>query len=49
MAPRRVRGRADENAKAPARAPLGLSIVWIVALVAVFAPLAVRKDRSIDR
>jgi hypothetical protein len=28
---------------------LPLSVAWIVGLVAVFAPLAVRRYRSIDR
>jgi ABC transporter DrrB family efflux protein len=33
----------------PSEHALGLSIAWIVVLLAVFAPLAVRRYRSIDR
>jgi ABC-2 type transport system permease protein len=33
----------------PSEHPLFLSIAWIVVLLAVFAPLAVRKYRAIDR
>jgi len=33
----------------PSEHPILLSLVWTVALLAVFAPLAVRKYRSIDR
>ncbi|MGZ8688556.1 MAG: ABC transporter permease [Gaiellaceae bacterium] len=33
----------------PSEHAISLSIVWIVVLLAVFAPLAVRKYRSIDR
>ena len=33
----------------PGEHPIFLSLVWTVALLVVFAPLAVRKYRSIDR
>ena len=33
----------------PAQHALPLSIVWTVGLVVVFAPLAVRRYRAIDR
>jgi ABC transporter DrrB family efflux protein len=33
----------------PSEHPLFLSVVWIVVLLGVFAPLAVRKYRAIDR
>jgi ABC transporter DrrB family efflux protein len=33
----------------PSEHALGMSIVWIVALLVVFAPLAVRRYRAIDR
>ena len=33
----------------PSERPLLLSLVWTAALLVVFAPLAVRKYRSIDR
>ena len=33
----------------PMEHALPLSVVWIVGLVAVFAPLTVRRYRSIDR
>ena len=37
------------NGSFPGQHPILMSIVWTIVLLAVFAPLAIRRYRAIDR